>query len=77
MLRSAGRPKLDDYLTVTAAAKLLGVCPGTLRNWDQAGKLRSTRHPINGYRLYRQSDLEAVLKAAEGVPGALSERTER
>jgi predicted site-specific integrase-resolvase len=58
--------RLGDYLTVKAAATLLGVCPGTLRNWDRAGKLRPTRHPMNGYRLYRRSDLEAVLASAAG-----------
>jgi predicted site-specific integrase-resolvase len=77
MLRSTARAKFDDYLTVTAAARLLGVCPGTLRNWDRAGKLKPTRHPMNGYRLYRQSDVEAVLEAAEGRPGPTAERTER
>ncbi len=67
----------DDYLTVAAAARFLGVCPGTLRNWDRAGKLKPARHPMNGYRLYRQSDLEAVLQAAEGRPGPTAERAQR
>ncbi len=58
------RVKLGDYLTVKAAAALLGVCPGTLRNWDRSGKLKPVRHPMNGYRLYRRSDLEAVLATA-------------
>ena len=77
MVRSTVRPSLGDYLTVKAAAKLLGVCPGTLRNWDRAGKLKPTRHPVNGYRLYRQSDLEAVLDAAGGRPGPTAERAGR
>lgn len=54
--------KLDEYFTVGEAANFLGVSSSTLRNWDRAGKLVPYRHPINGYRLYRKSDLETLLK---------------
>lgn len=57
-------PPLGDYLTIKQAAALLGVTPETLRNWDRANKLRPARHPINGYRLYRREDLEALLARA-------------
>lgn len=50
-----------DLLQIRDAAKLLGVSEKTLRNWDRAGHLRAHRHPINGYRLYRVSDLHALL----------------
>ena len=43
-----------ELLTIKAAAGVLGVSEQTLRRWDRAGKLRPTRHPINGYRLYRR-----------------------
>jgi len=36
-------------LTVAEAAELLGVSASTLRNWDRAGKLKASRHPVNGY----------------------------
>ena len=61
MLRQASLPSLKDYLTVTDAAKFLGVTPITLRRWDRKGKLKSTRHPINRYRLYRRKELEVFL----------------
>jgi PAS domain S-box-containing protein/excisionase family DNA binding protein len=51
-----------DYLTVSEAAEYLGVSPWTLRNWDNSGKLRPIRHPVNGYRIYRGEDLELLLK---------------
>jgi hypothetical protein len=38
MLRMTTRVKLGDYLTMKAAAALLGICPGKLRNSDRAGK---------------------------------------
>jgi MerR family copper efflux transcriptional regulator len=53
------------FITVTDAAKYLGVSPSTLRNWDRQGKLRAIRHPVNGYRLYRKEDLEALLTRLE------------
>ena len=56
---------LDQYLTVKAAADLLGVCPATLRNWDRSGKLRPKRHPMNRYRLYLRDELEAVLRSVK------------
>ena len=51
-----------EYLTVNQAAKFLGVTIMTLYRWDAAGKLKALRHPINHYRLYKQSDLEKLLK---------------
>jgi len=61
MPKFAAPPKLDDYLTVTAAADLVGVSPSTLRNWDRQGKLCPARHPVNGYRLYLRHELERLL----------------
>jgi DNA-binding transcriptional MerR regulator len=49
------------YLTIKDAAAVLGVSPDTLRNWDRADKLKPLRHHLNGYRLYRRDDLEALL----------------
>lgn len=51
-----------DFLRITEASQLLGVSPGTLRNWDRAGRVVALRHPVNGYRLYRRADLTAILR---------------
>ena len=61
-------PSFAEYLTVSEAAHFLGVSPWTLRNWDKAGRLKPTRHPKNGYRIYRHEDLAAVLKWAAAQP---------
>lgn len=53
---------IHAYLTVGEAASMLGVSKSTLRNWDRVGKLKAFRHPVNGYRLYRREELEALLK---------------
>jgi len=57
----------QDYLRGGEAAALLGVSPGTLRNWGRAGKIREHRHPVNGYRLFLRGDLEALLAAVDAA----------
>lgn len=56
---------LSDYMTIKEAAEYLGVNPMTLRRWDSSGKLKSYRHPINNYRLYKKKDLEKILKGVK------------
>lgn len=53
---------LKDYLTIKEASEVLGVNPMTLRRWDNSGKLKSYRHPLNKYRLYKREELENLLK---------------
>jgi MerR family transcriptional regulator, copper efflux regulator len=56
----------DEQLTVARAAAYLGVSPNTLRNWDRSGKLKATRHPINGYRLYSRKQLDELIEKIKG-----------
>ena len=51
-----------QYLTVNEVAKIIGVSPLTVRNWDQKGRLVAYRNPLNNYRLYKISDVENLLK---------------
>ena len=46
-------PKLekDAYVRINEAAKYLGVCRNTLRNWGRQGKITEHRHPVNNNRL--------------------------
>ena len=55
------------YLTINQAAKLIGVTPLTLRNWDNARKFQAFRHPINNYRGYTLDQIEGLLKKL-GMP---------
>jgi len=57
--------KLKDFLRISEAAEYLGVSSNTLRNWENAGKITAHRHPINGYRLFRQEDLDELLKQVQ------------
>jgi hypothetical protein len=50
----------------------LGVSPTTLRNRENAGKVVAVRHPVNGYRLFRREDLDALLKQVGQASGGPS-----
>jgi excisionase family DNA binding protein len=58
-----------DYLTIKEAAEFIAVTTTTLRNWDRQGKLVPARHPVNGYRLYRKSELEKLLEETVNQKG--------
>lgn len=58
-----------QFLTVKQVAKLLGVTPLTIRNWDKRGRLQAYRNPINNYRVYKIEDVENLLKDIEDTKG--------
>lgn len=53
------------FLTVREVARLIGVTPLTVRNWDTRGKLVAYRNPVNNYRLYKVEDVEVLLRQIE------------
>jgi diguanylate cyclase (GGDEF)-like protein/excisionase family DNA binding protein len=59
---------IDATLSVTKAARLLGVHPNTVRAWSDAGRLRYYRINPRGDRRYRLGDLQRFLSAAENMP---------
>lgn len=57
---------LDATLSVTRAARVLGVHPNTVRAWSDAGRLRHFRINGRGDRRYRMGDLERFMAARQG-----------
>lgn len=53
----------EGFVRVKEAAKLLGVCPNTIRAWGAGGKLKEYRHPLNNYRLFKRVELKEVVGA--------------
>jgi len=51
---------MEKYYTVSEAANQLSVSSTTLRRWDKSGKFKSFRHPINNYRVYDESSINAL-----------------
>lgn len=60
----------DATLSVTKAARLLGVHPNTIRAWSDQGRLRFYRINARGDRRYRLGDLQHFLTAAEARAAA-------
>jgi excisionase family DNA binding protein len=54
--------KLTEYLYTAEAAEYLGVHHNTIRNWAARGELPMHRNPANGYRLFKRTDLDKLLK---------------
>jgi len=59
------------FLTVNEVARILGITPLTVRNWDQKGKLRAYRNPVNNYRMYKIEEVEEILKQNPNQPEIL------
>jgi DNA-binding transcriptional MerR regulator len=55
--------ELLEYLTIKEVSKILRINPETLRRWDNSGKLKVKRHPMNNYRIYSPSEVEMVKKS--------------
>ena len=55
---------IDATLSVTKAARLLGVHPNTIRAWSDQGRLRYYRINPRGDRRYRLGDLQRFLEVA-------------
>lgn len=51
---------MNEYLTLSEAAELLGKSKETLRRWDNEGKLSAVREPMSNYRIYRKSELQEL-----------------
>lgn len=61
---------IDATLTVTRAARVLGVHPNTVRAWSDAGRLRYYRINARGDRRYRIGDLNRFMAGAAAGPSA-------
>lgn len=53
---------MSKYLTVSEAAEKLNVNSETLRRWDKSGKFKSSRHPINNYRVYSEDQVLSLVE---------------
>jgi len=53
------------YLTVNEVAKIFGITPLTVRNWDKRGSLIAYRNPVNNYRMYKVEDVEVLMRRIE------------
>lgn len=57
----------EELITVSEAAKILGISIDTLRRWDKSGKLIPVKISDAGYRLYYRSQIELFLNDLFGL----------
>lgn len=50
----------DRPITIAEAARILGVHPNTLRNWDRKGYLKAQRFGMKGERRYLPADVKRL-----------------
>jgi putative resolvase len=58
---------MEKHFTLSKAAEILGVTTQTLRNWDNAGKIKTIRTPGNQRRI-PESEIERLLGATSDEP---------
>jgi phage antirepressor YoqD-like protein len=59
--------KNDGFLLIKEAARFLGVCTNTLRNWERQKKIVVYRNRFNKYRVYKIEELEKILQSIKPV----------
>ena len=52
---------MKNYLTLAEASEIIGKSKETLRRWDNEGILNAVREPVSNYRVYRKSDVQALM----------------
>lgn len=51
-----------ELITISKAAKMFGVTPQTMRNWDRNGKLKPIKKAKNGFRYYNLLDVKNLIE---------------
>ncbi|MHA1652052.1 MAG: MerR family transcriptional regulator [Candidatus Helarchaeota archaeon] len=61
---------MPPYITISEAARLLGVCPKTLRRWDRAGLFKPAFRTAGQYRRYDLIHIKAFTNANRALNAA-------
>ena len=48
---------MNEYLSLSETAELVGKSKETLRRWDNEGILNAVREPVSNYRVYKRTDV--------------------
>jgi len=52
---------MEEYLSLSETADIVGKSKETLRRWDREGILNAVREPVSNYRVYKKSDVQTLL----------------
>ncbi|MFZ1751110.1 MAG: DNA cytosine methyltransferase, partial [Saprospiraceae bacterium] len=48
---------MEEYISLSETAEILGKNKETLRRWDREGKLSAVREPMSNYRVFRKAEV--------------------
>ena len=58
---------MEQRLTITEVATLLGVSSKTLARWEKNGKIRKPKRDWRGWRVYDPNDVQQIKEFHEAV----------
>ena len=50
----------NEKMTITEAAKKVGVVPKTIIRWEKSGKIKKARRDWRGWRVYAHKELDEL-----------------
>ena len=57
----------NQRITITEAARKVGVSPRTIRRWEKAGKVATGKRDYRGWRVYSPADVERLVSFHEAL----------
>ncbi len=48
-------------MTITEVAKMLRISPGTIKKWEEMGKVKKAKRDKRGWRIYDQKDTDKLI----------------
>src|SRR5690625_6954556 len=60
-IKSRGKIKVKDYMSIGEVAKIAEVNTSAIRHWEKEGLIFSERDNNNGYRMFSVNELRKVL----------------
>lgn len=57
----------NSFLTITEAARMVGVSAKTIVRWEKSGKVRRSKRDFRGWRVFDEKDLKKLKTFRETI----------
>ena len=58
---------MDNRMTITEVAEIVGISPKTIVRWEKVGKVRKAKRDWRGWRIYDDMDLHNIKQFHEAI----------
>ena len=58
---------MNNRMTITEVAELVGISPKTIVRWEKVGKVKKARRDWRGWRIYDEGDLHNIKQFRETI----------